>query len=493
LISTVRKLISAVRERIVLARAKRVVTLDIDSTAIRLLETRGGRVTKWASVALEPDNTEGEIFSNPQALSSSIRQLMASSGVKARKAIVSLSGLYSVSRILTVPIPPAGTATQQAILEAVNETMPVNTDELYLSWRTITASEGVQQVLVVGVPRDVTDTEVRALRAAGVNPYLLDLRAMALARVVHKEQALVLNIEPSNFDIVTVVDGIPKVMRTIAWQQDDLAVEDKAEHLATTLELTVDFYNSHYPDASLDSTTPIFITGQMSGDPALMEKLQARLRYPFESLTPPLEYPAHLPISQYATNIGLVMKEKAPAKNLKQGEYLPPDINLLPEIYKPWKPSARQIYFALGIVAALALTFYLYQATADARATTANLEERYTILNNELQRRQLEIKRRVPLQTAIKEYRTILAMDGNFTEDLRVINSQAEEVGVQVQSIKHEGESIAIDCQADSYILFREYLAALEASGRFSSPIPPPEGYPFTTSGAIKLEPKTGE
>ena len=84
-------------------------------------------------------------------------------------------------------------------------------------------------------------------------------------------------------------------------------------------------------------------------------------------------------------------------------------------------------------------------------------------------------------------------MGGGFTEDLRVINSQAEELGVEVQSITHSGGGITFTCQADSYTSFRDYLTALEESGRFSTPIPPPEGFPYVKGGVIKVEPKPSE
>jgi len=217
--------------------------------------------------------------------------------------------------------------------------------------------------------------------------------------------------------------------------------------------------------------------------------------YPIEPLAPRLECPAHLPVSQYAVNIGLALKGTAPSKNLEQDGYLPPDINLLPETYKPWKPSARQIYFAFLIIAAIALLFPLYQATSGAMTETAILKSRYNILNNELQQKQLEIENREPLKQAINDYNTIVDMGGGFTEDLRVINSEAETLGVEVQSVAHEAESITIICQTEpeSYIVFREYIAALEESGRFSTPVPPPEGYPYITGGTIKLEPKPPE
>jgi len=327
--------------------ANRTVTLEIDTTAIRLIETGDGRVVRWASLSLNPTLFEDGVISDPRALSAAVRQLMDSSGIKAKKVIASVSGLYSVSRIVAVSTSPdGGVATREAVLEAAGDVMPLSMDELYLSWQTIAAGGDTQQVLVVGVPRDVLDAEMRTLRIAGVNPHILDLKAIALARAVNKKQALIINIEPSSFDIIIVVNGIPEVMRTLAWQQDGFTEEDRVEHLAMNLELTVGFYNSRHPDAPLDPATPFFITGQMSRDLDLVEKLPARMGYPLESLAPPLECPKHMPVSQYAVNIGLALKGTAPAYSLEQDGYLPPDINLLPEAYKPWRPSARQVYLA---------------------------------------------------------------------------------------------------------------------------------------------------
>jgi len=471
--------------------AKRFVTLEIDTTTIRFMESTGERVVKWASLSLDPTMIRDGVISDPQALSAAVRQLMDSSGIKAKDVIASVSGLYSVSRVVAVSNPPGGVTTRESVLEAAGDIMPLSMDELYLSWQTITAGGGAQQVLVVGVPRDVIDAEIQALRTAGINPRTLDFKAIALARAVNKEQALILNIEPSSFDIVIVVNGIPEVMRTIAWQQNGLTVEDRVEHLAMNLALTVGFYNSHHPNTPLDPATPFLITGQLSGDLDLMEKLPARVSYPIESLAPRLECPKHMPVSQYAVNIGLALKGRAPAKSLEQDGYLPPDINLLPETYKAWKPSARQVYFACGVIAAIALLLPLYQVTSGAMDKTADLQAEYTNLNNELQLRQLELKNREPLQKAIGEYNTIVNMGGGFTEDLRVIKSEADRLGVQVESISHDGKSITVNCQTEpeSYIVFREYARSLEESGRFSTVTPPSEKFSYITGGTIELEP----
>ena len=489
--SALARLSEITRERIANWSAKRVVTLDIDSSTIRLMESAGGLVRKWASVSLEPGRVEEGIVSDRQALSTAVKQLMASSGIKATRVIASVSGLYSVSRIVSVPNPSGGSIARQVVMDEAREIMPVSEDTLYLSWQAITSEEDPQRVMVTAVPREVIDSEIQSLRATGIHPYQLELKAMALARAVNREQALVLNIEPSSFDIIVVINGVPEIMRTAAWNPENLTEEEQAEHLAQALDMTTDFYNLHNPELPVDPTACLFVTGQMSGNPVLSDNLQARTRYPIEPLAPALKCPAHLLISRYAVNIGLALKGTAPSENVEQGSPLLPDINLLPQAYRGWKPSRRQIYFASAILIGLALLIPLYQVATEAMTTTATLETRYSIVDNELQLRRAEITSRQPFQVAINEYGMITDMGGDFSEDLQAIQGEAERLGVEVQSVAHAGDSIVLTCETGSYLTFRSYLAALSECGRFSTPIPPPEGYPYITGGRIELEPET--
>jgi hypothetical protein len=106
--------------------------------------------------------------------------------------------------------------------------------------------------------------------------------------------------------------------------------------------------------------------------------------------------------------------------------------------------------------------------------------------------KKMEIEKREPLQRAISEYSSIVTRKWSINEDIRVIVEEAEKLGVTVSSITHGQSEIAISCDAEDYLSFRAYLTALEESGRFTTPIPPPEGYPYTSSGPIKLQTKSG-
>lgn len=474
--------IHAIRGRLTLPG--RVVTLDIDSTCIKLIEVKGGKVLKWGSLPLTPPNGEGAAIPDPAELTAKVKQLLSSSGVQASKAITSLSGLYSVSRVVPVAILPGGLTTPQAVREAAAEIMPLDANSFYLSWHTIAEEEGTQQVLVVGVPKDVLDAQVQALKSARVNTQLLELKAMALARVVNRTKALILNIDSPSFDIVILADGIPEIMRTSMWQPNNLSPDEKADLLAGTLEMTAGFYNSQHPLTPLDPATPLFVTGQMSGDSTLGDRLKTRLGYPFETLVPQIECPPQMPVAEYAVNLGLALKnEQASAGG---HEHLLAAMNILPQIYRPWKLSPRQVYLIAGMVVGVILLFQLYRVTTDAMGKTGDLQVRYDVLNSQLQQRQVEIKNRLPLQNAIKEYQTIQDMDIHVTGDIKLIRDAATEYKVQITTISHQDKSIVVSCEAGDSVTFEKFMTALQKTGRFS-PVPPTEGYPFATGGSLQL------
>ena len=491
--TAINKLLKVLERALGRFASSKVVTLDISRTGVRIMETRGGAVRSWADVSFSSEEMEQMAKGGETTLGTKVRQLMDSSGIKAKNVIASISGMYTVSRLIPMSnLPPAPTL-EESVNEIAQDIMPLPTEALYFFWQAMGTNEGERQVFILGVPRDVMDDNIRALKSVGINPQVIELKTMALARAVNKEQALILNIEPTSFDIVMAVKGVPEIMYSQAWRQDSMNIGDAAEYLATNLEITVDFYNSHHLDAPFDMTNPLYITGQMSVEPELMEKLRARLGFNVEELTPPLECPAFFPISQYAVNIGLAMRKEMSLRNGGGGGgFFPLDVNLLPQAYRAWRPTARQLFYAGILVSAVTMIFPLTQITDEEMKKTTSLELKSSSLDSQLQLKMMEIQRRDPVQKAINEYKSIIAKNVRFSEDIGVIMEEAEKLGVGVSTINHRRAEITLSCAAEDYLSFRAYLTALEESGRFTTPIPPPEGYPYTRSGTIKLQTQSG-
>lgn len=286
--------------------SNRTVTLDITSTAIRLLATSGKRVERWASAPLEAGLIENGLITDPPAVGARVKRLMISSGIKSSRVIASVPGLYSVFRLFQLPEAAAG-RTRDTVPQAARDQMPVSEEELYLTWQALDEDERERRGFVVGLPRNIVDAEVQALRSVGITPYILNLKGMALLKLVEEPQALIVNLENDSFDVVLIARGIPQAIRTVALPRG-ADLEEMMERVARALWQTDSFFESRHFRGALDFAPPLFLAGQMAEDPDVVDMVQSRTHYSVAPLTVPLEHPRNLPLSQYAVNIGLAIR-----------------------------------------------------------------------------------------------------------------------------------------------------------------------------------------
>ena len=74
--------------------AKKIVTLYVDDTSIRLLVTQGNQVRKWADMPLEPGLVKSTVVIKEAEVARKIKQLLKAEKVRANKVIIGLSGLH---------------------------------------------------------------------------------------------------------------------------------------------------------------------------------------------------------------------------------------------------------------------------------------------------------------------------------------------------------------------------------------------------------------
>ncbi len=121
---------------------KKVVTLYIDDTSLRLVVTAGKRIKKWAELPLEPGLVKGAVVIKEAEVAAKIKQLFKAQKIKTRKVVVGLSGLHSLTRPITLPQLPKAMLDEATIREA-KRVLPVPLDQFYLLWQ-------IKQILCFG-------------------------------------------------------------------------------------------------------------------------------------------------------------------------------------------------------------------------------------------------------------------------------------------------------------------------------------------------------
>ncbi|MFC1945406.1 hypothetical protein ACFLWF_01485 [Chloroflexota bacterium] len=469
--------------------SSRVVTLDINGKSIKLMEARGETIKRWASTSFDTTNIEDD-------LGMAVKRLMVKSGITANKVILSLSGLSSSNRILQSPTSSLELMNPEAIQTLVDEEMTLTEEHLYLSWKIIQTLGGESQLYVMGFLREELDSQIRSLKKAGIDPLILESKAVTLSRFANKQNAIILNIEPFSYDIVVVSNFIPAVSHTTAWKADAINVKDKAEQLLLALDLALDFHNSHNPEAMIETPIPLVIMGQHSVDADLLINLRTMSGSEIESIAPPINYPADFLLPEYTINVGLALRSiKQTGSDQDYDTYESLAINLLPNIYYPWRPSPTQIFSVTALIILGGMIFPFFQVVSDEMSQTSAIELQYRNLNKILEQKKQEISSIEPLVAAINEYETIINMAGYFTEDISRIEDLAENLSVQLLSVEHDGTNINISCDAENNSTLRQFTTALENSGQFTKVTLPNTFwvYPLPTNVIIELESKIGK
>jgi len=289
-------------------RVRDATTLVIESTDLRYLTTHRGQVQLWGSTPLPQGLIREGAVTDPAELGRVIDALFVEQNLDRKRVITSLSGLRSIPRLLTLPKLQASLMEETISREARKE-MPISPESLYLSWQSMPADDSTQRIYVLGVPRELVDAHVRALQAARLVPYVMDLKPLALIRAVGQAEAIIANLEQEVLDIVLVVDYMPAIMRTFALGSEGLDTAGKIERLLAELAQTIRFYNDSHHDAPIRGATPIYLTGRLLGTQEAAGLVRSALDRTIERPASPIPAPDALPVAEYMTNLGLALKK----------------------------------------------------------------------------------------------------------------------------------------------------------------------------------------
>lgn len=463
--------------------AKKVVTLYVDDTSLRLLVFQGARVKKCAILPLEAGLVKDGVVVDKTKVAAIIRGFFKAQKVKPGKVIAGLSGLHCLSQLITLPHLPESMLAE-AIKREAERVLPVPLDELYISWQIIPASGEEMPVFLVALPREAADALIKTLHQAGVKPYLMDLAPLALARVVDKDTAIVVNARSSEFDIVIIVEGVPQLIRSLSIPGEADSPEERLSIIRGELERTIKFYNSSHPDKPFEPSLPIFVSGEMMETPEACQSLADELKYSVSPLSLPVKCPKNIAVSEYMVNIGLVLKE---ISFKKWTSPLVVNLNVLPEVYRPKAVTLSRILVPVGMTLGIGVIVFLAMLAQGAIADTVSLQGQVDVSNGLLEIRlekwQAQSDAVAELDTQVEELgATSDALDAvldGFSSQQATVNGDLTETiattnlpsNVDLGSIRHASDVLAINGISTSETEVLEYAKALEDTGRFSEVI----------------------
>jgi type IV pilus assembly protein PilM len=234
-----------------------ILGLDVGSYSVKAAELRAGlREVEFARF-------EEEVFS-PNATAEerefTLRVFLESRGLPVELVIAAIPSHRGTQRHLRFPFTDSRKITQ-AIPFEIEEAIPIPLDEVIVSHDLVRSRGEESSVLAVLAPRNDIGTHLNDLRAAGVEPRVLEMEGTVLANLAQyvgltAGNRMILDIGHRKTNACLMVDGAPALVRSIP-----IAGAHLTEALARDLQIDRDAAEQQKHESGLfeaSGTKPIY-------------------------------------------------------------------------------------------------------------------------------------------------------------------------------------------------------------------------------------------
>ena len=460
--------------------AREATAIYIDDTSIEVMSVSGRKARKWASTPLDPGLVRDGVILHQQEVAKVVRRLWSEGGFSGSRVVAGISGINCLYRTLVLPALPKN-LLEEAVRREAGRALGVSIDQLYLSWQDMPSARDEKPVFLTAAPKDAVDALIATLRKAGLNPYLMDVRPLAIARAAQQQSAIVVDLQPTSLDIVIKVARVPEVVRSVPVSRT-MSDESKLSVVNQELERAVSFYNSSRTEGHLADDVPVLVSGELAEHQDRWEELRGTRGRPIELLTPPLDNADEFEFAQYATTIGLAFKETA---DRGASSHSVINFNALPDAYRPKpRPLSDLLYPPVLLVGVLAVAAVGYislnsQLRSEAlqsqwEATTnlavsmrADIGERQSALEQQREQLQEDVERQETRAGSLDSLtRGVSERADDVNHDLAEMNNTPD--GIDVERINYKEDMIIVSGWGDTESRVFNYARQLRSSKRFA-------------------------
>jgi type IV pilus assembly protein PilM len=201
------------------------IGLDIGTSAVKMVELLGGKEARLNCLGMIPLPSgvvgAGEV-KEPAELAEAIKSLIRQYNVQSKRVVIAVAGQAAIVRLLKVTLQNKNELADIVRKEA-EKNLPYALDELYMDYQVIKTdpAQKESEVVLVCARKSIVDSQLEAVRNAGLEPVAVDIQPLALVRAAGFEDIEtygnigLLDIGEETSDLIIIKDGIPLFTRVI--------------------------------------------------------------------------------------------------------------------------------------------------------------------------------------------------------------------------------------------------------------------------------------
>jgi hypothetical protein len=240
---------------------------------------------------------EGRV-SDVAGVGNALRQLLARSEIQESRALVAASDTLATFRVLSLP----ASTPDSNVESVVAKEFPLDDERLAMKWVDVQRNSQDRTVFAAAWDRAQLRAVTEAVRAAGLEPAVVDLKSACLARTVAYTSCILVDLSVAPVEVVLIDEHMPQL-----WQRIDSGVtfEHPSHALIDPLRALARYAKRR--NSAFSSDAPVLISSDQPPSPGAVSQLARALRRPVEALPIPPRVP-DIRYATYLTCLGLLMR-----------------------------------------------------------------------------------------------------------------------------------------------------------------------------------------
>ncbi len=437
------------------ARGWAAVAFGASSLELTTARVDGGdlQILQQTSVSAAPPADAQDAPPQWQAAAQSLRQQF---DPREHHIVTSVSCEDVLCQTLRLPATEPGELKQMLDLQ-IDSVTPLPLEEVVYSFEPLESAEGQTRVLVVIASKAAVNERVAALEAAGVQPEIVSVDALAVFRALSRRQALptddrlnvLVILHPAVANVIVHSQGVPLAVRSIMLSAEILASGQGESLLREELQRTLVAAEADQPQRAVGGVT---FLAQGDESKSLAERVAAGLNPPSSFLTN-----GAVP----STGLSLCLQCAAGEPGL---------LNLLPD---EWRQRRRTAALRRRLIRGAIVGVAVYALALAAFLTLLGIKKaQLHRIENEVRNSQEAFNSARQRQSELVAMRKQLDMKFSALEVLREITVRMPESMRLNEFVFKKDQTVTLRGQAPSAAIAIDFQSRLEQCDLFSKITP---------------------
>jgi hypothetical protein len=183
-----------------------LLCVDLTAEEVTGIEVTRNRVRHWFTHELLPGSIAAGVPTDARRLAAQLRTSLATAGITAKRARVTISDAALLTRIVQLPQMPRHDLRRAAAYAAERE-LPIAAAQRVWSWKRVKNGDGSPAILLMAGWRDALDRVQAAIESAGLEVEFIEPRSAALSRSIARDRALVIELSAGTVRATAIAKG----------------------------------------------------------------------------------------------------------------------------------------------------------------------------------------------------------------------------------------------------------------------------------------------